>query len=171
MGTTILKIGNPSPLLSGERVVQELKSFRLITSKSLPSYRIGWSIPFLWRVSLRITNKSCHATVRILGFMTQEIRMWYPGKNPEGDPETVTGVHSGMGFFGPYLEIRSHSPKRRAWWLWSPDLTLHFYQKEPECLEAAIVKQMGKDQSAAQPNEATLPRPVPEESFPGPCEG
>jgi len=158
MGITILKIGKPSPLLPGERVVQQVQSFRLITSKSLPSYRIGWSIPFLWRVSLRVTNRGCRATSRILGFMTQEIRMWYPGRNPEGDPETITGVRSGTGLFGPYLEIRSHSPKRRAWWLWSPDLTLRFYLKNPDVIEAAIFEQMQGSQSAEESVEAIPPQ-------------
>jgi hypothetical protein len=155
MGMTILKIGEPSPLLSGERVVHQAGSFRLISSKSLPSYRIGPTLPALWRVSLLVTDRGCRVSARILGFMTQEIRMWYPGENPIGDPETITGVRSSTGLLGPYLEIRSHNPRRRQRWLWSPNLTLRFYLREPEPIEAVILEQMQGNQSAEPSIEAT----------------
>ncbi|HUV63585.1 MAG TPA: hypothetical protein VMW24_06770 [Sedimentisphaerales bacterium] len=142
MGVTILKLGKPSPLLPEERVVHEQRRSRAVSVTTLPSYRIGFNLPPLWRIRLLVTNRRCLALSDLFHCMTQEIAMWYPGHNPDDDPETITKVSCQTGLFGRCLELRTHNPKRRQRWLWSPDLTLRFFVKEPELIEAAILTQM-----------------------------
>lgn len=142
MGIRLLKLGKPSPLLPGERVALEQRRFRAISSRTSPSYRIGFNLAPLWQARLVVTDRRCLVLTDFLHCMTQEIAMWFFGKNPEGDPETITGVCCGKGLPGRYLEIRSHNPMRRQRWLWSPDLTLRFFLKNPEKIEAVILDQM-----------------------------
>ncbi|HIJ73932.1 MAG TPA: hypothetical protein HPP83_07510 [Candidatus Hydrogenedentes bacterium] len=151
MGVTLLKLGKPSPLLPEELVVHEQRRFRAVSSTTLPSYRIGFNLPPLWRISLLVTNRRCLVLTDLFHCMTQEIAMWYPGQNPDDDPETVTKVSCQKGLFGNCLELCSHNPKRRQRWLWSPDLTLRFFLKEPEQIEAAILRQMKRSEAADQP--------------------
>ena len=148
MGVTILKLGKPSPLLPDERPVHEQRRFRAVSSKTLPSYRIGFNLPPLCRIGLLVTNRRCLVLTDLFHCMTQEIGMWYPGQNPDDDPETMTRVSCQTGLFGRCLELRTHNPKRRQRWLWSPNLTLRFFLKEPELIEAAILEQMNQNGAA-----------------------
>lgn len=147
MGITLLKMGGPSALLPDERVALEQRSFRAVSSTTLPSYRIGFSLPPLWRISLLITDSRCIVVTDLFHCMTQEVGMWYPGRNPEDDPETITGVRATSGIFGRCLEIRTHNPKRRQRWLWSPDMTLRFFLSDPGSLKAVIAQQMAQSGS------------------------
>lgn len=145
MGIIMLNIGKPAPLLPGEVLVRAQRSFRAVTSKTFPSYRIGFNLGPLSRISLIVTNRRCRILGDFFGVMHQDIALWYPGKNPPGDPELITGVCTTRGLFGPCLELRSNDPRRRSGWLWSPDLTLRFFMARPAALEAAILSQMAGD--------------------------
>jgi hypothetical protein len=142
MGIVLLKIGKPSPLSPDESVLLEQRRFRIVSSYTPPSYRIGFNLPPLWRISLVVTNKRCLALTDLFHCMTQEISMWYPGQNPEGDPETITGVRCASALFGRYLEVRTNNPDRRRGWLWSPDLTLRFFFRGVEEFESTILDAM-----------------------------
>ena len=155
MGITILKLGKPSPLLPDERVLHEQRRFRAVTSTTVPRYRIGFNLPPLWRISLLVTNRRCLVLTDLFHCMTQEIGMWYPGQNPDDDPETITNVSCRTGLFGRCLELRTRNPHRRQRWLWSPNLTLRFFLKQPERIEAMIHEQMAQDGAANQRVEAT----------------
>ena len=144
MGITLLKLGRPTPLWGGETVLLEQRRFRAVSSTTLPSYRIGFNLPPLWRISLLVTNRRCLVLTDFFHCMTQEIGMWYPGQNPDNDPETITKVSCQTGLFGRCLEIQTHNPDRRRRWLWSPNLTLRFFLKNPEVIEAVIFQQMSK---------------------------
>lgn len=155
MGITILKLGKPPPLLPDERVLHEQRRFRAVTSTTVPSYRIGFNLPPLWRISLLVTNRRCLVLTDLFHCMTQEIGMWYPGQSPDDDPETITNVSCRTGLFGRCLELRTRNPNRRQRWLWSPDLTLRFFLKQPERIEAMINDQIGQDGAANPRVEAT----------------
>ena len=79
---------------------------------------------------------------RLLLFCTQEIDLWFPGKIPADRTELITGVSVRNGLFGRCLEVRSRDPSRRQRWLWSPDLTLRFFVKDPEAIEKVIREAM-----------------------------
>ena len=154
MGIILLKMGKPSPLLPGERVLYERSRFRAVSSASPPSYRIGFNLPPLWRISLLVTNLRCRVVTNLFHCMTQEIGMWRPGKNPADDPETITSVRSETGLFGRCLEIRSRNPRRRRRWLWSPNLTLRFFFRNPEEIEKLINETMEQDGIPSQNTQA-----------------
>ena len=139
MGITLLKMGRPSPLPPAECVLYEWSRFRAVSSTTLPSYRIGFNLPPLWRISLLVTNRRVLVLTDLFHCMTQEIGMWYPGQNPADDPETITSVRCETGIFGRCLEIRTRNPKRRQRWLWSPSLTLRFFFRNPEEVEQLII--------------------------------
>jgi len=149
VGITVLKRGKPAPLLPGERVVLEQRHFRAISSTTLPSYRIGFNLLPLWHISLLVTNRRCLVLTDFFHCMTQEIGMWFPGHNPDDDSETITKVSCQTGLFGRCLELRTHNPKRRQRWLWSPNLTLRFFLKKPEMIEAVILEHMSRYRSAS----------------------
>jgi hypothetical protein len=162
MGITILKLGKPSPLLGDETVLVEQCRFRGVSSTTIPSYRIGFNLPPLWGISLLVTNRRCLVLTDLFHCMTQEIGMWYPGQNPNDDPEAITKVSCQRGLFGRCLEIRTHNPKRRQRWLWSPGLTLRFFLKEPERIEAIILaamKQQGPANKTLEASVASAPQP------------
>lgn len=150
MGITVLKMGKASPLQPGERVLHEQRSFRAVSSICLPSYRIGCNLPPLYSISLLVTDRRCLVLGDFLHCMTQEIVMWHAGRNPAGDPETITGVCSTSGLFGRCLEIRSHNPTRRQRWLWSPNLTLRFFFRNPKDVEKLIIETVNQVGAANQ---------------------
>ena len=127
MGITLLKLGKPSSLLPGEVTLYERSCFRAVSSATFPSYRIGFNLPPLWRITLVVTNCRCLVWTDLFHCMTQEIGMWFSGRNPADDPETITSGRCETGLFGRCLEIRTRNPKRKQRWLWSPDLTLRFF--------------------------------------------
>ena len=149
MGIVLLKLGKPSPLLADERVLWEQRRFRAVSSTTWPSYRIGFNLPPLWRVSLVVTNRRCLALTDFFHCLTQEIGMWYPGQGPEGDLETITGVCCASGLFGRCLEIRSNNPARRQRWIWSPDLTLRFFFKGAGQVESVVQDAMRRSSPGA----------------------
>jgi hypothetical protein len=155
MGITILKLGKPTPVPPDETILLEQHRFRAVSSTTLPSYHIGFNLPPLWHITLLVTSRRCLVLIDLFHCMAQEIGIWYPGLNPQDDPETLTKVSCQNGLFGRCLEIRTHNPTRRQRWLWSPDLTLRFFLKEPERIEAVILEQMARHAAANQRVEAT----------------
>ena len=154
MGIILLKFGKPTPLPPEEQVLYRRSRFRAVTSSTPPSYRIGFNLPPLWRISLLATDRRCLVLIDIFHCMTQEIAMWYPGHNPAEDPETITSVRCENGLFGRCLEIRTHNPKRKQRWLWSPDLTLRFFFPGPEQAEDII--QLARQRGAPHGAEPAL---------------
>ena len=82
MGIVVLKLGKPTPLLPDETVVLEQRRFRAVTTRTLPSYGIGFNLRPLWGISLLVTNRRCLVLTDLFHCMTQEIGIWYPGQNP-----------------------------------------------------------------------------------------
>lgn len=152
MGTTIQRTDKRSPILPDEHLVHEEQGFRVFSYRSRPSFGYGLNLPLLSRTSLLVTDIRCLLVYPLLLGRSRLLSMWYPGRNPEGDPETIIGICSTKGLFGSCLEIRSHNPERQKGWYWSPDQTLRFFLKRPQLVEAAILEQMGQVESANKPD-------------------
>ena len=142
------KFGGMSPLLPDEEVLYCHKRFRAVTSTCLPSYHIGFQIPAVTRMALYVTNRRLLLACRLLLFATEEIDLWFEGKKPADRTELITGVTTTRGVFGRCLEVRSRDPRRRQRWLWSPNLTLRFFFKNPEPVEAIIQLAMAQSATA-----------------------
>jgi hypothetical protein len=136
------KLGGMSPLLPDETILHSQRRFRAISSTCVPSYRIGFQMPPLISMTLHVTNRRLLLVSSLLLFGTQEIDLWYQGRMPEGRTELIMGVSVTNGLFGRCLEVRSRDPSRRQRWLWSPDLTLRFFFKNPEVVEGIVLEAM-----------------------------
>jgi len=133
-----VRFGTMSRLLGHEAVLLRHESFRAVTGACFPNYRIGFPVPMLWRITLYVTSRRCLVVSRILGVFIQEVDTWYPGKNPRGRTDLITGVSVKRGLFGRCLELRSRDPKRPCRWLCCPAMTLRFFFRIPERVERAI---------------------------------
>jgi hypothetical protein len=142
------KLGGMSPLLPDEVVLHSQKRFRAISSTCVPSYRIGFQMPPLILMTLHVTNRRLLLVCKLFPFITQEIDLWFEGKKPEDRTELITNISVTSGLFGRCLEVRSRDPRRRQRWLWSPDLTLRFFFKNPDEVEAIIRKAMIQEDTA-----------------------
>jgi hypothetical protein len=153
MSVTLLKFGAPAPLMEGERVLYERSRFNAVFLRSPPTYRIWSNVALLVRTALLVTDRRCLLRNRILHAVTQEIGMWYPGRNPSHDRENIVKVGCGRGLFGRFLEIQSFNSQRPFWVLWPRTLTLRFYFTCPEEAEGVILRQMrvALDGTAAEP--------------------
>lgn len=153
------KLLGMSPLLPDEVVLHSQKRFRAISSTCLPSYRIGFHMPPLILMTLYVTNRRLLLVSSLFLFSTQEIDLWFEGKKPEDRTELITSVSVTNGLFGRCLEVRSRDPRRRQRWLWSPDLTLRFFFKNPEEVETIIRKAMINTGTANRPRVRADARP------------
>lgn len=142
MSIKLLRLGQPPPWPANEPVLAEMHRFRAISSYTRPSYKIGFNLPLVQHTWLLVSARRCVVRTRFLGCLWQEIVAWYPGQNPPDDPETLLAAVATHGLFGPCLELRQHDPRRRAWWLWSPALTLRFFYADPAPLAALIAAQL-----------------------------
>lgn len=133
--------GRPSVLLPDETCLHTQRWLWLISSKTGISYRVAFNTWPLWTFRFEITNYRLRVMSNIFLLTTQEISIWYPGRNPENDPEVMTGVSIQHGLLGRCLEVKSHNPTHTAWY-WAPDLTLRFYFRDPEYVERIIVEAM-----------------------------
>ena len=145
------KLGGISPWLPDEVVLHSQKRFKAVSSTCMPSYRIGFQMPPIMLMTLYVTNRRLLLASNLLLFSTQEIDLWYEGKKPEEKTELITGVSVANGLFGQCLEVRSRDPRRRQRWLWSPDLTLRFFFRNPEEVETIIRKAMTKEGTGNRP--------------------
>ncbi len=134
-------LDGPSPLLPGEDLLHTQKGLWLVSSKTGPSYRIGFNAWPLWHISFRVTTRRFRVVTGLFQVMTQDISIWYPGQNPEGDSEMLTGASVQKSLVGRCLEIKSENPQRTQWY-WRPALTLRFYFKNPERVEGLVLGAM-----------------------------
>ena len=138
------KLGKMSPLLPDEVILHTQRWFRAITSTSLPSYRISSDVPPVVFLTLLVTNRRVRLLATLFVFFTQEIDLWYKGKEPDNRAELITGVSVENGLFGRCVQITSFDPKRTGLLYWSPYLTLRVFIKNPEELESIICEAMTK---------------------------
>ncbi len=141
MGITYC-LGKPSPLLPGENLLHTQRWLRLVSSKSFPSYRIAFNTWPFWTFAFEVTNRRFRVVSNIFLITTQDISIWYLGRNPEGDTEAMTGVSIQKSLIGRCIEVKSYNPERSKQWYWSPALTLRFYFKNPEHVERIILDAM-----------------------------
>ncbi|MFC1736219.1 hypothetical protein ACFL1X_08880 [Candidatus Hydrogenedentota bacterium] len=143
------KLGGLPPVMLDEEVLYSKKFIWLCSSKSPPTYRIGFGFPIppLLTIALHVTDRRCRMVTHLLfGLVTQEFDAWYSGKAPDGDGEILTSVSTGKGYWDcPYLELVSHNEKRPWHWFCSEDVRIRFFFKNPENVENVIKEAMTAD--------------------------
>lgn len=142
------KFGVPSPLPPEETLRYTRDDLKAVTHYSAPLCR-GFYERFLCSVLLRVTDRRMTVSTRVsppLFFRwQQEIDCWFPGRQPEGEVDTITDLSLGIGNYGPCLIVHSQNPSRRNSWFSSPDLTVWLYCTEPEAIERAVREAMAEN--------------------------
>ncbi len=124
-------------LLPGERVMHFKKWVWGISSKSLPTYRLFFSLPPLWEAGLYVTNRRVVLMVHCFRLLTQEFSLWFRGKTRGDDAELFKAVSTGQcRWSGSYLELVSEDPKPH--WYRSCKLRLRLFMCHPQVLEQII---------------------------------
>jgi tRNA A-37 threonylcarbamoyl transferase component Bud32 len=120
-------------LLPGETVVHVKRRLWAVFNKSLPTWRLFFSLPPLWEAGLYVTDRRLLLISHFLGLLGQEFSIWFPGRAPAGEAEFLRGVTVGRSrWLGSCLDLKSECLRKR--WYRSRELLLRLYVREPELL-------------------------------------
>ena len=121
----------------GETVLHCKKWLWAISCKSLPSYRLFFSLPPLWEAGLYVTDRRIVLMAHAFRLLTQEFSIWFRRTTGGKDPELFKSVSTGCGrWSGSYLELISEDP--RTHWYRSRELRLRLFLRNPGALEHLI---------------------------------
>jgi|SRR3972149_1428066 len=137
-------------LREGETVLLFKKWVWLLTAKSLPSYRVFFSLPPLWEAGLYITNQRVLLVANVFRLLTQEVSLWYTGQAPADGDDQVTRLELGhSSLLGPFLEVISTSTEKH--WFRSADAKLRLYMREAEVAHQLLAGFLGKSSAKHPP--------------------
>jgi serine/threonine protein kinase/protocatechuate 3,4-dioxygenase beta subunit len=124
-------------LLPGETVVHVKLRLWGVFNKSLPTYRLFFSLPPFWEAGLYVTNRRILFVSHFFGLLAQQFSIWFPGRAPEGEAEFLRKVSVGRSrWLGRCLDVKSETSLKR--WYRSRELLLRLYVRAPEALRDAI---------------------------------
>lgn len=143
--SNIFYFGGMKPLLPDETILHYIPRVGYITAKALPTYRIAFPIPLLLRMSLYITDRRILFIARMFPFIVQENSTWFPGCEPDDDPELVESSSVGNNpTIGPYLEFIYYN-EHRPWYyryLCAARVRIRIYMKNPQPVCDIITAQL-----------------------------
>jgi len=112
-----------------------------LSAKSLPSYRMSFSLPPLWEAGLYVTNRRVLLVGSILRLVTQQSSQWHVGEAPSEDDDVISRVEGGRSsLLGPYLEIVSNNAAQH--WYRSAELRLRLFMRHPEAAYRLIAERV-----------------------------
>lgn len=124
-------------ILPGEKVLGSKKWIWALSAKSLPSYRLFFSLPPLWEAGVYVTDRRILFVAFLVGLIRQEVSLWFEGRAEPGDRDFVQDISSGKGrLLGPYLEVVSLNTRKH--WYRSPRLRVRLFTKHPELLRQTM---------------------------------
>jgi hypothetical protein len=124
-------------ILPGEKVLGFKKWIWALSGKSLPSYRLFFSIPPLWEAGVYVTDRRILFVAYVARLIRQEVSLWFEGRAEPGDRDFVKDISSGRGrLLGPYLQVISLNTQKH--WYRSPWLRVRVFMKHPKLLQQAI---------------------------------
>jgi len=128
-------------LRPGEKVLYVKPWVWSASFKSLPSYRVFFSLPPLWEAGLYVTDRRVLLVACVFRLLSQEFSIWFPGKAEPGDQELLKKVGRGsFHLLGEYLEIISEGPGKR--WYRSRQLRSRLFMRHPEVIHDLISKEL-----------------------------
>lgn len=139
-------VGNPGlqfrfnpypPVRPGERVLHFKKWLWGISSKSLPSYRLFFSLPPLWEAGLYVTDQRLLVVSSVLRLFNQDFSIWFSQQVKTPNVDVLKNVSVGRGLFGTYLEINSEAIEPVGWYR-SKTLCVRFFTADAELLQRMI---------------------------------
>ena len=133
-------------LLPGEKVLGVRRWIWAASGKSLPSYRLFFSLPPIQEAGIYITDKRILQVFYLFRILAFEYSIWFPRHITSETEEIIQSVAIGrMPIFGKYIEIISHDPVRR--WPRSPQARLRLFLHNPEELCDLISQAMDNVES------------------------
>jgi len=130
MGLKFKFFGNKTPFQKGETVLYHDPSLGFVTSLSLPTYKIYFPLPLIWKLELYITNKRLLIVFSMFGKVIQEFWTWFPSQKPPDDNEEIARFEAKSNKIGEYLEIITMYQGRPLYWFCSNKIRLRFYTRE-----------------------------------------
>lgn len=123
---------NMLPALQPDEKVLSFKKWVWgVSAKSLPTYRLFFSLPPLWEAGFYVTDRRILVLVHIFRLLTQQMSLWRVDSTPGQDEDTIQRVSIGRNrLLGTFLEIVSVSPTKH--WYRSEELRLRFYMRNPD---------------------------------------
>jgi hypothetical protein len=108
------------------------------SAKSLPSYRVFFPLPPLCAFGLYVTDRRVLTVAHLFLLFTVEVSQWFEGKADVQGIDIIEEVRIGRIFGIRFLEIVSHSSKRR-WWR-SSRLRLRLFMRDAEPVYRLILQ-------------------------------
>lgn len=132
----------PARLLAGERVLYFKPIVWAASAKSLPSYRLSFSLPLLQEMGLCITDRRIFLPCWLFRLFRFEWAAWFTGEDHTADQDHLETVAVGRNaFLGPYLEIITCNPVEH-WWR-GPKARIRLFMKNPEPVRRLICEALG----------------------------
>ena len=121
----------PARLLAGERVLYFKPIVWAASARSLPSYRLSFSLPLLQEMGLYITDRRIFLPCWLFRLFRFEWAAWFTWEDHTADQDHLETVAVGRNaFLGPYLEIITCNPVGH-WWR-GPKARIRLFMKNPE---------------------------------------
>jgi hypothetical protein len=137
-------------LFAGERVLYSRSWLWAASGKSLPSYRISFSLPLVQEMGLCITDKRVLLPCWLFRLIRFEWAAWFDVKDANADQDRVNGVSVGRApLLGPYLQLVTYNPVRH-WWR-SCEARIRLFMKNPEPLCRLLQEQLGVPAPGREP--------------------
>jgi len=133
------EFGRPTPLMAGETAYHTEENLQAITHYCAPLSR-GFYVPFFGPLSAEVTDRRVRVGCRFFPILysAQSISLWFPGKEPEANADTLVSVSDTQGFYGPCLELLGRNPQRRTGLFSTPELRVRVYGPDLNTLANTI---------------------------------
>jgi hypothetical protein len=123
-------------LQEGETVLLFLPTVWVMSSRSMPSYRVFASVPPLFEAGVYITERRILILVSLLRLVTQEVSLWFGDFAVPGEDEIRSSSVGKGSYLGPYLDVTTTN--NDSHWLRSSDLRVRMYTRHAHQAHAII---------------------------------
>lgn len=111
------------------------------SAKSLPTYRLYWSLPPLWEMGVYVTDRRVLVVTHLLRLLRSDYSIWFGEDAAFMGREVVRDVSvQSVPILGRCVEVVSED---RAWhWYRSHRLRLRLFTRDPEPIYATIAQRI-----------------------------
>lgn len=134
-------LGVPLRPLDTETVLFSHPLLWLVSGKSLPSYRVSLTLPWLQEIGLYVTDQRVVLPYQISGLLKSDWTAWFDSEDEVSDRDQIEAVSTGRHpLLGPYLQLLTYNPAPH-WWR-SQQGRIRCYMKDPEPVCRVIAETM-----------------------------
>src|ERR1051325_3181708 len=136
-GAGVLSLSPFPKLLPGERVVDFRGCIWRLSGKSVPSSRLFFSLPPLWRAALYVTDRRLVVVANAFWLINQEFSVWFREDAQTRNHEFLKDASAGKNSFGSYVEVISENTCAR--WYRSRRARTRIYARDSERLLKTVL--------------------------------